>query len=170
VIAVGKLVQFPVTAALVQLMAVPPAEPETGSVPVQALPVVDVPFHVNVPEKALLVAVPETVPFVSDVDHVPDTELPASVRVMTSASLYAPPLACVACHVPDQFPARLAGDESPGAVGLLPHATVATRSTKTHARFTMGVTSFGTAGGGEIECAPALDSRGRNRGACPPIR
>lgn len=136
-IAVGKLVQFPVTAALVQLMAVPPAEPETGSVPVHALPVVDVPPHVDVPEKVLLVTVPETVPFVSDVDQVPDTELPAWVRVMASASLYAPPLTVVACHVPDQFPARLAGDDSDGPVGPLPHATVATRSTKAHARFTM---------------------------------
>jgi hypothetical protein len=137
VIAVGRLVQFPVTAGLVQLIAVPPAEPDTGSVPVHALPVVDVPFHVSVPEKALVVAVPETVPFVSDVDHVPDTELPACVRVMTSAALYAPPLAVVACHVPDQCPARPAGADSVGAAGLLPHATAATRSTKAQARFTM---------------------------------
>jgi hypothetical protein len=136
VMAVGMFVQFPVTAALVQLMVVPPAEPETGSVPVHALPVVDVPVHVDVPEKALLVAVPETVPFVSDVDHVPDTELPVWVRVMTSASLYAPPLTVVACHVPDQGPARLAGDERLGPLGL-PHATAARRSTRPHARFTM---------------------------------
>jgi hypothetical protein len=137
VIAVGMLVQFPVTAALVQLMADPPAEPETGSVPVHARPVVDVPFHVNVPEKPPLVVVPETVPFVSEVDHVPDTELPAWVRVMASAVLYAPPSATVACHVPDQLPPTLAGDESVGAEVLLPHAQAARRSAKKHARFTM---------------------------------
>jgi hypothetical protein len=137
VIAVGRLVQFPVTAALVQLMALPPAEPDTGSVPVHEVPVVDVAFHVNVPEKALLVAVPETVPFVSDVDQVPETALPACVSVIVSASLYAPPLASVACQVPDQFPARPAGADRVGAARLLPHATVATRSTKTHTRLTI---------------------------------
>jgi hypothetical protein len=137
VIAVGMLVQFPVTAALVQLIAVPPAEPETGSVPVHAPPVVDAPFHVNVPEKPPLVVVPETVPFVSDVDHVPETVLPAWVRVMASAELYAPPSAVVACHVPDQVPATRAGDDSVGAVVVLPHAAAASMSAKTHARFTI---------------------------------
>jgi hypothetical protein len=87
VIVVGKLVQFPVTPTLVQFTVAPPALPETANVPVHAPPTVDVELKVNVPEKLLVVVVPETVPLPCDVPQVPDTEVPACVRFMTIAMM-----------------------------------------------------------------------------------
>ena len=82
---VGRFVQLPVTAGLVQLSVFPPADPETAKFPVQAVPFVAVEFQVAVPEKLLAVVVPEIVPFPWAVLHVPDTELPAWDKPMTIA-------------------------------------------------------------------------------------
>ena len=74
---VGRFVQLPVTIGLVHENVFPPADPDAAKLPVQALPVVEVEFHVIVPEKLVVVVDPETVPFPCAVAQVPDTELPA---------------------------------------------------------------------------------------------
>jgi hypothetical protein len=127
VIDVGKFVQFDVTAGLVQFTVFPPAVPETAKLPVQAVPVVDVEFHVNVPEKLLFVVAPETVPLApllpkALLDHVPETELPAWVRFITISVRKEPWIACVPWIVPDQFPATLADVGPIGVVVPPPHA------------------------------------------------
>jgi hypothetical protein len=74
---IGGFEQLPVTPELVHVIVLPPAFPETASVPEQAPPGLLVATNVNVPEKVVGPVVPETVPLKLPlvVAHVPDTVL-----------------------------------------------------------------------------------------------
>ena len=59
---VAGLLQFSETPGLVQVRLLPPAGPDTVSVPSQLVPSVRVRWYVNAPEKLVVVRVPPTVP------------------------------------------------------------------------------------------------------------
>ena len=58
----GQMPVMAVNPGLVQFKVLPPAEPETANVPVQTVAPFSMAFHVNVPEKLVVVVAPETVP------------------------------------------------------------------------------------------------------------
>ncbi len=143
---VGGFGQAPVmlvSPGLVQFNMLPPAGPETASVPVQrTAPFIAVALNVNVPEKLVVVVAPETVPLNPPLAHVPKTELPASVRFIVNGMLAEAPEVCpVNSNVPDQFPATLA--DVVGAVGVLlpPHAHAEIRSRTTQPRLNISISA-----------------------------
>ena len=84
---VAGLLQFSETPGLVQVRLLPPAGPDTVSVPSQLVPSVRVRWYVNAPEKLVVVRVPPTVPLrvvPSDSGdfHVPLTLVPLCVKLI----------------------------------------------------------------------------------------
>jgi len=141
----GSAVQPPPTPGLVHISVVPPAVPETVSVPLHVPPVGLMMAMVNVPEKEFVVVAPPTEPLLETVPpvvcHVPLTFAPLWVRLkLTGCEIWPPAAIVVNVIVPVHVPATLAGD---GVTGDLepPHATALRRNAQTHAYFSIATPS-----------------------------